>query len=220
MLRRTRALLALCAIASALHVAASITFDLGYGQQKCFTEDLPPVTIVRGDVHIASGKGEMRLDLFVTNQQGVLAFHKSDVNAVKFSFQTGAYDRHTTQLYRFCVVNQVHGLSGMPPGDVFRRVTMQIDVMSASRGNAVGGLATRDHVTKLQQSFHEVSGEVDRLIESLDELRAKEQQLTDVNANTSTMIVRISIIACLFTILTGVLNVMSLKSFFKQKKLA
>lgn len=213
-------MLSLIAAACLWSIGASITFDLAYGQQKCFSEDLPPVTIVRGDVQIASGRGEMRLDLFVTDMNGVLAFHKSDVNAVKYSFQTGAYERHTTQQYRFCIVNQLKPRGTEPGTEVFRRVTIKVNSISNSRGAEVGNLAKRDHVSKLQQTFHEVSNEVDRLIETMDQLRVDEQLLTDVNRNTTSSIIRISIVACLFTILTGVLNVMSLKSFFKQKKLA
>lgn len=212
--------MSLIAAACLWSIGASITFDLAYGQQKCFSEDLPPVTIVRGDVQIASGRGEMRLDLFVTDMNGVLAFHKSDVNAVKYSFQTGAYERYTTQQYRFCIVNQLKPRGTEPGTEVFRRVTIKVNSISNSRGAEVGNLAKRDHVSKLQQTFHEVSNEVDRLIETMDQLRVDEQLLTDVNRNTTSSIIRISIVACLFTILTGVLNVMSLKSFFKQKKLA
>lgn len=213
-----RAVLCAFVIGALTCVAQALTFDLAYGQRKCFSEDLPPLTTVRGDVQVASGRGEMRLDLFVSDAKGVVAFHKSDVNMVKYSFQTASYDRHTTSPYRFCIVNQVHARAAND-GDLSRRVTMKVDVLHKSRAEQFSRLATKGHVSKIQESFQSVSDDVDRLIEVMDELRAKEQELTDLNASTTRTIVRISVVACLFTIATGVANFVSLKSFFKQKKL-
>lgn len=84
----------------------------------------------------------------------------------------------------------------------------------------VGRLAKQEHVDKVYESFLSVSNEVDTLIERLDELRAKEQMLTELNESTTVVILRISLVACAFTIATGVLNILSLQRFFKRKKLA
>lgn len=177
---------------------------------------------IRGTVQVGSGGGggDMRLDVYVTNPQGVVAFHRADVNAVKFSFQTAAYERHTTQAHRVCILHQADH-RGAPAHGAFRRITINVEVAKVAKDTGKSGsLASREHADRLQQIFRDVSADVDRLIETMDTLRVGEQQLTDINQSTSSLILRISVVACLLTVLTGVLNVMSLKSFFKQKKLA
>jgi len=202
-------------------LCTAITFDLPYGQQKCFSEDVSPSVTVRGAVHVAGGRGQgdMKLDVYVTNPQGVVAFHRMDVNAVKFTFKTSSFQEHTTQAYRICVLHQLErGRAHHAHHKAYRRITLEFEM--AREKASMKSLASKQHVDKLHQSFHEVSISVDKLIEGMDDLRMREQALTNVSSDTSSVIVRIAIVACLFTILTGVLNFMSLKSFFKQKKLA
>lgn len=204
-----------------LSLANSLTFELPYGQRKCFSEDLPPNVSVRGTVHVSSGQGEMSLDLIVLDDSGVVHSHKSDVNSVKFSFRSGNYPHHTRQDYRFCIVTQVKTRGAEPAArHVTRRVTLEVDVAPDDTGGTVGRLAKQEHMDKVYQSFLSVSNEVDELIERMDELRAKEQLLTEANELTTKVILRISLVACAFTIATGILNVLSLQRFFKRKKLA
>lgn len=198
---------------------SSLTFELPYGQRKCFSEDLPPSTTTRGTVHVASGHGEMKLDLFVSDSRGIVHFHKADVDTVKFSFKTSDNDPHSRETYRFCIVNQVHPASSTGAKRIVRRVTLSVEIVW-ERDVKLGRVAKQEHVDKVYASFLTVNNEVDGLIEKMDELRAKEQALTDVNERTASTILRISLVACLFTIATGVLNFLSLKTFFKRKKLA
>lgn len=198
----------------------SLTFELPYGQRKCFSEDLPPDIEVRGTVHVASGQGEMTLDLFVSDMRGVVYFHKSNVDSVKFSFRTGHFPSHTREAFRFCVVNQVSANAAHPSARVVRRVTLEVETVKDRHDTSTSRLAKQDQVDKVYSSFLGVQNDVDDLIEKMDELRVKEQKLNDINESTSATIFRISLVACLFTILTGVLNFLSLKSFFKRKKLA
>lgn len=216
-----RAVLAAVLFAMTATLCSAITFDLGYGQQKCFTEDLPPESNIRGSVRVGSsgGTSDMRLDVYVTNPSGVVSFHKADVNAVKFSFKSGTFEKYTAQAHRVCIMHQVDHRSSAPRG-AFRRVTLEIDVATSAPDPTINSLASRQHADKLQQHFHEVSADINRLIETMDELRVGEGKMTSTNSSTSRLILRISVLACLLTVVAGALNVMALKSFFKQKKLA
>ena len=214
-------ILAYLLLALAARTAAALTFDLPYAGQKCFSEDFQPRTTVKGKVHVATGRGgaDMKLDVYVTNQQGVVSFHRADVNTVAFTFVTGDFAAHTTAPYRVCVLHQTGAYTAHPPaGQVYRRITL--DLAAVRRQADTSTLATKSHADRTIQSFHDVSLSVDRLIDAMDEIRAREQALSDVGTDTSTLIVRISLVASLFTILTGLLNFITLKSFFKQKKLA
>lgn len=199
--------------------AASITFELTQGQRKCFSEDLPPMATVQGTVHVASGRAEMPLDLFVSDQAGKVYFNKHDVNSVKFTFATANYRPHTMEPHRFCILSQVHPHAAHAPS-ISRRVTLDVKSVSHEQGKKVPELARQEHADKIYSDFLTVSQSVDSLIEKMDDLRAAEQTLTDLNERTATTIVQISVVACLFTIGTGVANFLSLKSFFKRKKLA
>lgn len=219
--------------------SSSLTFNLPYGQRKCFMEDLPPSSTVQGTVHVSSGHGDMSLDMFVSNSKGTVFYHRSDVNSIKFSFHTPGhpnfdnrrsgnpydtrnvryYNEVSADTYRFCVVNQVHPQAAASPG-VVRRITLDISHISDQYSAEVSKLAKQEHAEKIFSTFSDVSKDVDNLIEQLDDLRAKEQTLSELNESTSTTILTISLLASLFTILTGVINFLSLKSFFKRKKLA
>lgn len=199
--------------------AEALTFDLPYGSRKCLSEDIPALSNIRGELRVAGGNGEMSLDLFVSDPRGIVYFHKADANAVKYSFKSGPFEEHTTQPYRFCVVHQVHP-NAAARNDVVRRVSLSVIVESPAAREEVDRLAKGGHLTKIQERFNEVSSEVDVLIDRLDQLREQEHRLAEMNEDTSQTILRITIIAALFTIATGVLNFLNLTSFFKQKKLA
>lgn len=200
-------------------LSSAITFDLQYGSRKCVSEDIPPLSDVRGVIHVSGGGGDMALDLFVSDPRGVVYFHKADANSIKYSFKSGAFDSRATQAYRFCVVHQVHP-NAATRSDLSRRVSLDVKVESEQSRVEVEALAKRGHLSKVQESFQEVYHEVDSLIQKMDELRMKEQTLSDINEDTSRTVLRVTVLAAIFTIGTGVLNFMNLKSFFKQKKLA
>lgn len=208
-----------CLLASPVS-ANSLTFELPYGQRKCFSEDLPPDTRTLGTVHVSSGHGDMTLDLFVADPRGKVYFHRANVDTVKFSFVTGQGPQHSRENYRFCVVNQVAANAARPAHDVVRRVTLEVDTLRPSSETPAKRIAKQEHVEKVFASFVNVQSDIDDLIEKMDELRAREQMLTDANTQTTTVIFRISLLACVLTIVTGLLNFISLKSFFKRKKLA
>jgi emp24/gp25L/p24 family/GOLD len=213
------ALWALSALAFWAQTCSALTFDLEYGGRMCLIEDIPPLSNVRGSLRVTGGTGDMTLDLFVSDHHGVVYFHKADANAVKYSFKSGSFEAHTTMPYRFCVVHQAHPHAA-PGMHVARRVSLSVRVDTPAFKEVVDSLAKGGHLSKIQESFQEVSNEVDALIARLDEIRVKEQTLTNINEDTSRTILRITVIAALFTVATGVLNFLNLKSFFKQKKLA
>lgn len=224
----TMAAVAIVILTSSTVAGSKLTFNLPYGQRKCLREEIPGSSTVQGSVEVSSGRGDMTLDLFVTNMEGKVFFHKTDVNSMKYSFRTpggtsvGAHvgDEYVVRgMYRFCVVNQVHPHAATT-GDVTRRVTLAISYVTDRHQEEVSKLAKEDHAEKVFSSFSTVTSDVDKLIDRMDELRQREKELSQMNETTSRTIVSISVLACLFTILTGVLNFFSLKSFFKRKKLA
>lgn len=213
---------------------ASLTFTLPHGQRKCLVEEVPMSGTVRGTVHVSSGIGDMSLDMFVSDSRGVVRYHKAEVNSIKFSFdmpnpadhqhhqdqQQQHYNSHVgTESYRFCIINQVHPEAAAPK-EVNRRVTFEITFVSDRHVEQMSNLAKSQHAEKLFSTFASVSSDVDGVIRQLDELRARELELTEMNESTSSTILTISVMSSLITVLTGVVNLMSLKSFFKRKKLA
>jgi emp24/gp25L/p24 family/GOLD len=212
-------LLRLALLAAAAAAAAGLTFDLEYGARKCVSEDVPPSADVLGELHVSGGNGDMSLDLFVSDPRGVVYFHKAGANSVKYSFKAGTFAEGTTQVYRFCVVHQVHP-NAATRTDVMRRVSLSVKVEGKGVKEEVERLAKKGDVTKAQEKFQDVYRDVDSLISRMDELRALEDTLSTANENTSRVVMRVTFLAAVFTIGTGVLNFLNLKSFFKSKKLA
>lgn len=199
--------------------ATALTFDLLYGSRKCVSEDLPPGAEVKGELHVSGGSGDMSLDLFVSDPRGVVYFHRAAVNSVKYSFTSGSFDANAQQTYRFCVVHQVHPNSAART-DVSRRVSLDVKVDSASVKEDMKLLASKSDVSRVSDKFQGLYQEVDELIGRMEVLRKAEAALSVANAETSRIVLRVTVIAGVFTVLTGVLNFVSLKSFFKSKKLA
>lgn len=197
----------------------SITFELSYAERKCFTEELPAATDAKGTVHVSGGAGEMSLDLFISDMRGTVYFHKQDVNSIKFSFRTAHGQPHEMKTYRFCVLNQARPHSPASPGSV-RRISLDVKAVSQVTHDAFNRLIKQEHADKVYSDFFTVSSEVDSIIEQMDVLRDEEKKLSEINEQTTSMILNLSLIACIFTIATGVANFFSLKSFFKRKKIA
>lgn len=214
-----RAALALAALLAAAACGAALTFDLTYGSRKCVSEDVTSLANVRGEVHVSGGVGDMSLDLFVSDPRGVVYFHRAGANAVKYSFKAGAFDERLTQAYRFCIVHQVHP-NAAARTEVTRRVSLSMNVEGKGVQEEVAALAKRGDVVAAQEKFQDVYREVDNIISRMDELRNMEDALTAANESTSKVVMRVTFLAAVFTIGTGVLNFLNLKTFFKSKKLA
>lgn len=198
--------------------ASALTFDLSYGSRKCISEDVTPLADVRGELHVSGGSGDMSLDLFVSDPRGVVYFHRAGANSVKYSFKAGNFGT-ATQAYRFCVVHQVHP-NAATRTEVVRRVTLSVKVEGKGIQEEVAALAKRGDVAQAQEKFQDVYREVDNIISQMDRLRDMEEALSSANENTSRIVMRVTFLAAVFTIGTGVLNFLNLKTFFKSKKLA
>lgn len=214
-----RVALALAALLAAAACGAALTFDLTYGSRKCMSEDVSSLADVRGDIHVSSGVGDMTLDLFVSDPRGVVYFHRAGANSLKFSFKAGEFDEHQTQAYRFCVVHQVHP-NAAARTEVTRRVSLNVKVEGKGVQQEVAALAKKGDVLQAQEKFQDVYREVDNIISRMDELRNMEDSLTEANESTSKVVLRVTFLAAVFTIGTGVLNFLNLKTFFRSKKLA
>ena len=76
------------AAAILMHHAHAIRFVLEKGQSRCFWETFADHSNVLGEYMVATGKGDMRVDLRITDDEGKELFAKTDMDHGKFEFQT------------------------------------------------------------------------------------------------------------------------------------
>lgn len=203
--------------------AEAITFDLPYGQQNCFGEDFLPRTTVQTEVHVLTGRGggggvDMKLDVSVSNAGGTVIAHHSDASTVKFSFVTGHYKSTSSQPYRVCVRHQPNNDMHQPGAvSAYRRVMLSLT--PAVKNVDSDMYLTHDDADQILLSLNNLSRSVANVIKEIDQIRTLEDTLSDEANHTTPMIIRFSILACLFTILTGFINVGFLKALWKKKKM-
>lgn len=195
-----------------------LAFEVDYGGRKCIYEEVPPSTQIKGEFHVSGGTGEMELDLFITDPRGVVYFNKQNMDTQKFSFKSGQFIKHTKQKYKFCVLHQVHQHAARMPR-VKRRVSFSVEIEQSRRAKKKAQVATGSQVDSAHEKLADLEDDLDTLLGEFDGIREEEQVITDIGTNTTSTILRYSVLSIAITLLTGFLNHYYLRSFFKQKKL-
>jgi emp24/gp25L/p24 family/GOLD len=224
----------LCASLSVTRVVG-LHFYLPAGVKRCFTEDLPTSTRVTGEVAVATGKGEMELDVWVTTMNDAVLYHKRSPSHGKFYFDTPAihsrqysgieedddtigmgYDEETI---RICIEHQRDPGAYSTEG-ARRLVSLRIDHptppgnMHASQKFALG-----DHTTQLQDGLGRIQEALSGLVSDLTLLQQRERVLVKRVHSTNTRVLTCVVISIFFAGLTAFLQLRHFKTYFKQKRL-
>jgi hypothetical protein len=210
-------------------------FYLPAGVKRCYTEDLPTSTRVTGEVAVATGKGEMELDVWVTTMNDAVLYHKRSPSHGKFYFDTPAihsrqysgieeeddaigmgYDEETI---RICIEHQkdpgAYGTEGAR-----RLVSLRID-HPTPLGNMHNSqkFAQGDHTTQLQDGLGRIQETLSGLVSDLTVLQQRERTLVKRLHSTNTRVVTCAVISIFFAGLTSFLQLRHFRTYFKRKRL-
>lgn len=195
--------------------SSSMQFALGFGERKCFSEEVPTDRPLLVDFHTAAGASNMDLDLFVTNTEGQVVFHKSGL-----SHHRATLEQHTVQhmpaftAYRFCLMHQTI------PGQIMERAERKVEfeIRPVVREGDAARLVRRGQADNAYQNLRRLEGEIMELVEMMDALRKQEQLLTSTNESTSRFLMTLSSLASLFVLVVGMLQLEMVQGVLKQRK--
>lgn len=195
--------------------SSSMQLALGFGERKCFSEEVPTDRPLLVDFRTAAGVANMDLDLFVTNTEGQVVFHKSGL-----SHHRTTLEYHTAQhlpaltTYRFCLMHQTI------PGQIMEKAERKVefDIRPAVKERDTAQLVRRDQTDNAHQNLRLLEGEIAELVEMMDMLREQEQLLTSTNESTSRFLMTVNSLTSLFVLSVGMLQLEMVQGVLKQRK--
>jgi emp24/gp25L/p24 family/GOLD len=222
----------------AMNPVRGIHFYLQPGMRRCFTEDLPVGKMIPAEVNVASGKGVMELDVWVTTLDGTVLYHKRSPSHGKFIFQTpvvqprqysgidedaddtmmGMEDDEET--IRICVEHQQHPHEHAAGDGSRRLVSLAMDHTTPPGGvHRDAQLAQEGNAAQLQDGLSRVQDTLASLVSDITMLQQRERILVKHLHATNKRVATYAIISILVAALVSFVQLQYFKIYFKQKKI-
>jgi emp24/gp25L/p24 family/GOLD len=220
----------------AMNPVRGIHFYLQPGSRRCFTEDLPMGKTIPAEVSVASGKGVMELDVWVTTADGTVLYHKRSPSHGKFIFQTPVvqprqysgiddeaddlvgmeYDEETI---RVCVEHQQDPHAHA--GDGSRRlVSLSMDHTTPPGGvHKDASLAHEGQAAQLQDGLSRVQDTLSSLVNDITMMQQRERILVRHLHSTNKRVATYAIFSILVAVCISFAQLQYFKTYFKQKKI-
>lgn len=214
-------LLSLMATSIIWRTTAALQMTLGFGQRKCFSEDLSVHRPILLDFRTSAGRTDMSVDLFVTDPRGHVIYH-----------QTGLTHKHATVEppvkllvmggklpdvlpFRFCVMHQAM------PSQIVERTERRIafSIRSGATKEEKHDLIRARDVVKTGGNLRKLEEQVLQVLDKVDVLREQERLLTLKNETTTSFLTTSSSFCSLLVVLVGVLQVDYIRGIMRKRKL-
>lgn len=233
------ALLSFLALACALiaHTNA-IRFYLDPGERRCFTEELPSLSRITGEVLVASGRGTMDIDVWITTMKGKVLYHRRSSEHGKFSFNTPAiakehhdetlddyedeYDyaeeSHEEDTFKICIEHQ-QAPSRAHPAGTRRMISFKLNQAFNGVHDRLNEAAGKGDTDKLQETMREMHTTLSGMIGDLSQLQRRERTLTRRMQRSAGRVTWLAAFSLVVTLATSFAQFRYYKGYFKQKKL-
>lgn len=203
--------------------SSSLQIALGFGERKCFSEEVPTDRSLLVDFHSAAGTASMDLDLFVTNTEGQVVLHKSRLSHIRATLEPAGLihhkdhaARHAPSLttYRFCLMHQTM------PSQIMERAERKVDfeIRPAAAERDVSQILSGGQMDTAHESLRQLESEITMLVEVMDAMREQEQVLTSANESTSRFLTTVSSLTSLFVLSVGMLQLEVVQAVLKYRK--
>ncbi|KAI0558440.1 emp24/gp25L/p24/GOLD [Gracilaria domingensis] len=164
-------------------------------------EHVPRGSTLYAEVRTSSTTNPLDIDVFVTNERGVVVAHKAAVSDHKFTIPGSAQTHSNPALegYRFCFLNQIHPHQVVTKGET--RVSFNVRFGAGGKGVQRVELLKRDQIETTNDKIRNLEDDLNRVLVQMDDLKEQEDILS-----------RIVIIAI------GALQFDALKATLRQRK--
>lgn len=210
----------------------AIRFYLNPGIRRCFTEELPTDSKITGELNIATGKGDMEVDLWITTVQGKVLFNRRSTTHGKFSFRTPRIEGHQEDpddydyldepeedTFKICIEHQQSAGQAHPRG-TNRAIYFHVnEAFSQEPHSLENKMAKASDTDRLQSTMRTMHTTLSGMIGDLSQLQRRERLLTAKMEMTTSLVTRLAIFSFIVAIGTSALQFHYYKRYFKQKKL-
>ncbi|CAN8075195.1 unnamed protein product [Agarophyton chilense] len=216
---------------SLILVADAVRFYLEPGQRRCFTEELPSGSKVTGETRVSGGKSDMDIDVWVTNLQGKVLYHKKAPDHGKFSFDTPKiqrqhrpadeyeYEDEEEDTFRICIEHQQKA-GRVHPAGTKRAIEFNLDqAFAGASTEGVDRAAKASDTDRLQKSLRRMHTSLSGMIGDMTRLQRRERMLTQKMEETTSHVMVLAILSLFVTVATCAAQYKYYEGYFKQKKL-
>lgn len=203
----------------ALPNASCLQIGMTFGSRKCFTEQIPRGAKVYADFHSSSLATPLEIDVFITNERGVVVAHKSALTAHKFTIDgspSNAQGGPRWETYRICLLHQPH-----PHQVAIEGLTLiSFKIRAGGAGVEEKGLQILEskHVDFVKDKIRLVEEDLNLVLGRMDDIRVQEEALFRHNRATATQLVSLSSVTSIVIVLIGFLQFDAVKSALRKRK--
>lgn len=201
-----------------LHEAYSVQISMMFGARKCFMEQVPRGATIYAEVHTFSASNPLDIDVFITNERGIVVANKAAITDHKFTIQgsTNNQGKPPFETYRLCFLHQPHPHQVTTPGET--RVSFNVRIGGGGVGAQRVELLKRDHMDLTNDKIHNLEQDLNRLLLQIDDLKHQEEMLSRYNSATSRHLVTLSSLTSVIIVAIGVMQFDAVKLALRKRK--
>jgi hypothetical protein len=206
-----RALLLLCLLP--LVATANLFFYLAEAEEICFIDDLAlGSTLVVKYIH--PDVNSKAVVLKILSPTGKVASTKRAADAGRLAFASAEAGEH-----KVCISADAQA-KAWPAASKTAKISVKLDVVSATVDVADSNLAKQSHVKGLETELNDLASVVDLLLKDMELARQRETHFREQSERINSRVVWWSLLQTAILIAAGVLQSIHLQSFFYSKKIA
>ncbi|KAJ8904558.1 hypothetical protein NDN08_001076 [Rhodosorus marinus] len=205
-------------------VSEEIKFEVPKSSSRCILDGFAPGLIVKGEILLTDGPGDVHVDIFVSKVKGgAVLFSKRSIAHEAFKFTLPGSNERDSQgnipqreIVRFCVIQRSKGSAAV---EARREVVLKYysEKPGDKRNESVKSNETR--LDRLAVTLDTVMEMFDGVSEGIEMTAQMERQVYEQSERTSKAVVIYSVFSCVFLILSGVYRVYLAKNDLKRLKL-
>lgn len=219
-------LFSICRLTEGEAVGSGVYFYASEFNPRCFYEDLPGETLVKGDyLHADHEKKPLRIQII--DPEGTVVLDKAATGSGRFarpSHQAGesmsfVMARCVTVgigVHKVCVIADPE--SPWPGNDKSAKVYLKIEVQT-NEIDEVENLAKQTHLTELQKELQSLERKLAYIMQELDYSQSQEDHFNAQSDRINSRIIYWSLLQVSLLIASALWQINHLKAFFRAKKL-
>ncbi|KAJ5071122.1 transmembrane emp24 domain-containing protein [Anaeramoeba ignava] len=182
-------------------------FELENSGKKCFLEDLPPNTLVKGSYQ--NYQPFFAIEFAIFDPKNQLMYQKGSITSGKFSFSS-----ETPGLYRFCFTSQNYKKT-------FGSSTARINFIYSYGKFSVDYdyLSKEDNFNPIEAEFRRMSDLISDISSTMSYMKEREETMRDTNESTNSRVLWFSLLSIFILISVSLWQIVYLNQYLRKKKI-
>eukprot|EP00899_Mesostigma_viride_P018288 jgi/Mesvir1/26460/Mv16135-RA.1 len=202
-----RAALSICALFAVFlcRRVSALQFEVAHGQTKCVSEDIDQGVLVLGEYGVASGDVR-KISVKVKSPNGDVLYAQEGVEDGHFGFTTKESGE-----YKACFWSR----TGVERG---QKVHINLEWKTGVHAKDWTAIAKKENLAGMELELRQLEDTVKGIHEEMLYMRAREQEMRDMNERTNSQVAWLSLLSLIVCISLAVWQLYYLKRFFERKK--